>query len=75
MRTVCDQCRTRFRGAGHKTPTRTLCDSCYATYAGLSAGYLAGGTVPDAIATAGWFRSIRLGRRGKTVSSGSPEPN
>ncbi|KQZ07923.1 hypothetical protein ASD19_11790 [Microbacterium sp. Root53] len=61
---TCDQCRKRFPGPGRKTATRTLCDDCFASFSGLAAGYMAGGTVEQAIATEGWFtRSIGRGRR------------
>ncbi|MGN7978355.1 hypothetical protein ACTJJ4_12340 [Microbacterium sp. 22195] len=62
MRTVCEQCGKRFRGEGRRTATRVLCDDCYATVMGATAGYLAGGTVADAVSTSGWFRGI-LGRK------------
>ncbi len=58
MATRCDQCRQRVRGDGHRTSTRTLCDTCYAGFSGLAAGYLAGGTVENAISTAGWAKRI-----------------
>jgi hypothetical protein len=63
MGTKCDQCQKPIRGTGNQTATRVLCDDCYATFAGLTAGYMAGGTVENAISTAGWFSGLR--NRGK----------
>lgn len=62
MRTVCDQCRKPIRGEGNRTATRVLCDDCFAAFAGLAAGYQAGGTVADAISTSGWFSRLRARR-------------
>lgn len=59
----CDQCRARIRGDGNRTSTRVLCDGCYAQFSGLAAGLIAGGTVADAINTAGWHSVLRRERK------------
>lgn len=63
MATRCDECRSRIRGEGNRTATRTLCDACYAQFSGLAAGYIAGGTVSDAISTAGWAKGMASRRK------------
>ncbi|MEY9850607.1 hypothetical protein ABH923_000285 [Leifsonia sp. EB41] len=55
----CDQCRKRLTGEGHHTATRVLCDDCYTQFAGLTVGYMADGTVGDAISTAGWYERVK----------------
>lgn len=59
----CDQCAKTISGRPIKTSTRTLCTPCGETFLGAAAGYISGGTVGDAISTAGWFRSLRERRR------------
>lgn len=59
----CDQCRARMQGEGHRTSTRMLCDDCYAQFSGLAAGFIAGGTVADAVSTAGWNSARRKQRK------------
>lgn len=63
MSSRCEQCRARLRGEGNRTATRVLCDDCYAQFAGLAAGYVAGGTVENAISTSGWASGLRKSRR------------
>ncbi|WP_370053362.1 hypothetical protein [Leifsonia sp. EB41] len=36
-----------------------LCDDCYTQFAGLTVGYMADGTVGDAISTAGWYERVK----------------
>ncbi|KQT96752.1 hypothetical protein [Sanguibacter sp. Leaf3] len=59
----CDQCDRKITGPPVKTATRTLCARCGDTLDGLTAGVLAGGDVGGAIATAGWYTSLRERRR------------
>ncbi|THG34517.1 hypothetical protein E6C70_09690 [Glaciibacter flavus] len=59
MAEKCDQCLREIRRSSHPTATRTLCDSCYSSFMGLAAGYMAGGTMENAISTQGWFTRLR----------------
>lgn len=61
----CDQCNTTISGKPVRTTTRTLCTPCGETFLGAAAGFIVGGTVGDAISTAGWFRALRDRRRAK----------
>ena len=65
MAFTCDSCRRRRSGTGRRTVTgRELCQPCYDTLLGLSAGMIAGnGDAGQAIATAGWFSRLRANRR------------
>ena len=48
------------------TPTRAsppLSLTCYAQFSGLAAGFIAGGTVADAVSTAGWNSALRKQRK------------
>ncbi|WP_434317522.1 hypothetical protein [Leifsonia sp. P73] len=36
-----------------------LCDDCYTQFAGLAAGYMAGGAVENAISTSGWYERVK----------------
>lgn len=40
-----------------------LCEDCYTQFTGLAAGFLAAGTVDDAISTAGWHQRVKDARR------------
>lgn len=55
----CDRCRKRLDDDGNRTATRVLCDTCYTQFIGLAAGFMASGTVEDAISTAGWYERRR----------------
>ncbi len=59
----CDNCRIRLSGEGRRTATRVLCEECYTRFTGLAAGFLAAGTVEDAISTAGWRQHVKDARR------------
>lgn len=59
----CDQCDSKITGTPVKTATRTLCTTCGDRLDGLTAGVIAGGSVGEAIATAGWYTSLRERRR------------
>jgi hypothetical protein len=59
----CDNCRRRLSGEGRRTATRVLCEDCYTQFTGLAAGFLAAGTVDDAISTAGWHQRVKDARR------------
>lgn len=61
----CDQCDRTISGPPVKTATRTLCRSCGDTLDGLTAGVLSGADVGGAVATAGWYSSLRERRREK----------
>ena len=59
----CDQCDSKITGTPVKTATRTLCKKCGDRLDGLTAGVMSGGSVGEAIATAGWYSSLREKRR------------
>lgn len=63
MATRCDECRKQVRGEGHRTVVRVLCDQCYAQFTGAAAGLMAGGSVGDAMGTAGLFGPVRAKRK------------
>ena len=58
----CDHCRKRLGGEGRRTATRVLCEDCYTQFIGLAAGFMAAGTVDDAISTAGWYQRVKDAR-------------
>ncbi|MCI0157598.1 hypothetical protein KNO15_12930 [Leifsonia shinshuensis] len=55
----CDNCRRRLSGEGRRTATRVLCEECFTQFTGLAAGFLAAGTVDDAISTADWLQRVK----------------
>ena len=60
MAFTCENCGTRGLGSGHETITgRRLCQRCNDELMGASAALVAGGGVPEAIATAGWYARMR----------------
>ncbi|RKR75059.1 hypothetical protein [Frondihabitans australicus] len=62
----CDSCGRAITGTPVRTPTRTLCEECGATFQGLAAGLIAGhDNVGQAIATEGWYQRLRKLRAAK----------
>lgn len=59
----CDQCGKTFAEEPTRTATRTLCGECGEKWSGAAAALIAGGGVGEAIATEGWFQSLRRWRR------------
>jgi hypothetical protein len=67
---TCEECKQRASGPGHRTATnRLLCDDCHNRLLGAAAGIISAGpgaptatTIPAAIATSGFFASLRRRR-------------
>ena len=60
----CDSCGESRSGSPTLTVTgRELCPHCHDLLLGAAAGMIAGGGVPEAVATAGLFARLRRWRR------------
>ena len=67
MATQCEQCRNRIRGRIRTSVTgRQLCESCWTSLQGRTAGVVAGGGIAGGIATGGWYARVRKAMNGKS---------
>ncbi len=63
MSVTCDECHKTVRGEGNRTVVRVLCDQCHARSTGAAVGLMTGGSVGDAVATAGIFSRLKARRQ------------